>query len=135
MVGVVKVKDYSKPKCVEMVYGSWKTSNKLKKKKKKSEEGNIVKNIRNLFKPKNEAIKGRIIREIKTLFEQENHYYKPIRVGNVWNNNNIEDEINGDRNKNLAVKEYLKEIKPYFEGHNNWSSKIWYVKNSVNNSD
>ena len=82
-------------------------------KKKKSEEGNIVKNIRNLFKPKNEAIKRRIIREIKTLFEQENHYYKPIRVGNVWNNNNIEDEINGDRNKNLAVKEYLKEIKPY----------------------
>ena len=120
MVGVVKVKDYSKPKCVEMVYGSGKTSNKLKQKtKKKSQEGNIVKNIRNLFKPKNEAIKGRIIREIKTLFEQENHYYKPIRVGNVWNNNNIEDEINGDRNKNLAVKEYLKEIKPYFEGHNN----------------
>ena len=114
MVGVVKVKDYSKPKCVEMVYGSGKTSNKLKQKtKKKSQEGNIVKNIRNLFKPKNEAIKGRIIREIKTLFEQENHYYKPIRVGNVCNNNNIEDEINGDRNKNLAVKECSKEIKPY----------------------
>ena len=38
-------------------------------------------------------------------------YYKPIRVGNFWNNNYIEYESNGDINKNLSVKEYLNEIK------------------------
>ena len=45
--------------------------------------------------------------------EQEDDYYKPIRVGNFWNNIYIEYESNGDKNKNLSVKEYLNEIKPY----------------------
>ena len=32
-----------------------------------------------------------------------------------WNNNYIEYESNGDRNKNLSVKKYLNEIKPYLK--------------------
>ena len=57
----------------------------------KSEE-NITKSIRNLFilKKGNTEINGKIIRDI-TLFEQEGDYYKPIRVGNIWNNNYIEN--------------------------------------------
>ena len=55
-----------------------------------------------------------MIRYIKTLFEQEDDYYEPIRVGNFWNNNYIEQESNGDKNKNLSVKECLNEIKSYF---------------------
>ena len=81
----------------------------------KSEE-NIIKSIRNIFKlkkpKKNEAIKDRIIRDIRTLCKQEDGYYKQIRVVNFWNNNYIEDESNGDRNKNLN-KEYLNKAKPY----------------------
>ena len=57
-----------------------------------------------------EQLKDRIIRDITTLFEQGNDYYKPIRVGNFWNNNYIDYESNGDRNKNLSLKEYLKRI-------------------------
>ena len=34
-------------------------------------------------------------------------------MGNFWNNYYIEYEISGDRNKNLSVKEEIKEIKPY----------------------
>ena len=30
-----------------------------------------------------------VIRDIKTLFEQQEDYYKPVRVGNFWNNNYI----------------------------------------------
>ena len=45
--------------------------------------------------------------------EQEDDYYKPIRVRNFWNNIYIEYESNSDKNKNLSVKEYLNEIKPY----------------------
>ena len=29
---------------------------------------------------------------------------------NLWNNNYIEHESNGDRNKNLSVKEYLNKL-------------------------
>ena len=53
-------------------------------------------------------------RDIRTLFSQEDDYFKPIRVGNFFNNNNyIKYESTGYRNKNLSVKEYLNKIKPY----------------------
>ena len=59
------------------------------------------------------TIKDRIIRDIRALFEKEDDYYIPIRIGNIWNNNYIEYESNSDKNKNLSLKEYLSEIKPY----------------------
>ena len=40
-------------------------------------------------------------------------YYNWVRVFNFWNNNYIEYESIGDRNKNLSVKEHLNEIIPY----------------------
>ena len=86
------------------MYGRGKKPSKRKTKSKK----NIIKSIRNLFKLKkeNEVIKGSTIRDVRTLSEQqEDNYYKPIKVGNFWNNNYIEYESNGDRNKNLSVKE------------------------------
>ena len=62
----------------------------------------------------NETIKDKIIREIKALFgQQEEVYYRPVRVGNFWNNNYINYESDVDRNKNLSVKEYHNKIKSY----------------------
>ena len=46
-------------------------------------------------------------------WNRKKDYRKPIRVGNFWNNNYIEYESSGDRNKNLSIKEYLDKIKPY----------------------
>ena len=95
ITSLFKTKYYSEPKPVKTVYGN-----------KQSEE-NIVKSIRNLFKLKkeNEEIKERIIRDIRKIFDQEEKdYYKPIRVGNFWNNNYTEYESSGDRNKILSVK-------------------------------
>ena len=79
-MSLFKTKDYGEPKCVKTVYGGG----------KKQSEVNKIKCIRNLFKLKkeNEAIK-------------QDDYYKPIRVANFWNNNYIEYESSGDRNKNL----------------------------------
>ena len=77
--------------------------------KEKAEE-NITKSIRNLFKLKKE---NKAIKDIQKLFEQEEKYYKQIRVGNFWNNNYIKYESKGDRNKNLSMKKYLENIKPY----------------------
>ena len=58
---------------------------------KKEIDNNPLKDMSNLFrlKKENEAIKNKIIRDIKTLFEEDD-YYKPITVGNFWNNNYIE---------------------------------------------
>ena len=39
--------------------------------------------------------------------------YKPKRVSNVCNNNYVEYESYGDRNKNLPLDEYLDKIRPY----------------------
>lgn len=38
---------------------------------------------------------------IKKSCEQQKDYYKPIRVGNFWNNYCKSNESNSDKNKNL----------------------------------
>ena len=55
-----------------------------------------------------------MLRDIRTLFEQEEgeKYYKPKRVSNFWNNNYIECESNGHRNRNLLPDEYLDKTNP-----------------------
>ena len=52
---------------------------------------------------------------MKTLFEEEDDYYKPIRSGSFWNDNNLEYGSNCDKNKNLSIRKYLDEIKPYLK--------------------
>ena len=67
---------------------------------------------------KNKERNKRLIRDIRTLFEQEEEdYYKPKGVNNFWNNNYIEYESNGDKNRNLSLDEYLNKIKPYNNLH------------------
>ena len=60
-------------------------------------------------------IKDSIVRDIRTLFEQEDDadYFERKRVSNFLNNNYIEYESNGDRNKNLSLDRYLAKIEPY----------------------
>ena len=57
---------------------------------------------------KNRIIQNEIIRDIRTHFVQEDHDYEKLKsVSNFWNNNQIEYESNGDRNKDLSLDEYL----------------------------
>ena len=89
---------------------------RLKQLKKQTNDA-AIKGIRNLFKLKkeNKAIKDRIIKDISTLFEyEEEDCYKPVRVGNFWNNNYIEYESKCNRKK-LSVKKYLNKIRPYIK--------------------
>ena len=55
----------------------------------------------------------KLIRDLRTLFEQEKDYYKSERASNFWNDNYIDFESNGDKNRNLWLVEYLNKIKPY----------------------
>ena len=74
--------------------------------------------IRNVFRlEKNKAIQDRILRDLRNLFEneEEENYYKLVRVSNVWSNNYIEYESNGDKNKALSVEEYVNKSRPYLK--------------------
>ena len=83
-------------------------------------------------KPKilGDKLKDKTIRDIWTLFETEEekeerkkkHNGRIIKdritrdtrtLWNLWNNNYIEYESNGDKNRNLSSEEYLHNIKPY----------------------
>ena len=57
-------------------------------------------------------IKDRTTGDMRTLIEQEEEkdYYKEKRVSNFWNNNYIEYESNGDKNRNLSLGEYYNKI-------------------------
>ena len=75
------------------------------KKKKKIEKRNHNERI----------IKDRIIRDITTFFKLEEDYYEPKRVSNFWNNNYIEYDSNGDKNRNLPLDRFLNKIKSYLK--------------------
>ena len=72
---------------------------------------------------------GRDIRNLLEYEEDENSY-KPVRVGNFCNNDNIKYESNSDRNKTLWVEEYLNKIWPYFKGfiNNLKKSGTWKIQ-------
>ena len=55
-------------------------------------------------KKENVTIKEKTLRDIKTLVKKDD-YLKSIKVGYFWNNNYIEHESDGDRNKNLSIRE------------------------------
>ena len=81
-------------------------------------------------------INNRIIRDICPFLDQEDddYHFKPKRISNFLNNNYIKYESNGDRNKNLLLYKYLNKSESY-RGIKYSIFKIWYMKNSGNNSN
>ena len=55
-------------------------------------------------------IKARVHRDIGRIIESEDDYYKPVRVGKFYNNNCIDYEGNGDRNKTYQSKNTLMKL-------------------------
>ena len=41
------------------------------------------------------------------------NYYKPIKTKSAFNNNYVEYESRGDKNKNLSLEDYLDTIRPF----------------------
>ena len=74
-----------------------------------------------------------MFRNIINLFENEEkeNHYKPVRVSDIWSNNYIGYESNGDRKKTLLVQEDLNKSKPYLkETTNNLKIKFTEKINS-----
>ena len=58
---------------------------------------------------------GKYFSEQKNRNETNEDYYKPIKTKCDFNNNCIEYESRGSKDKRLSVKEYLYIIMPYLE--------------------
>ena len=80
-------------------------------------------NILNCFfneKKKLKQLKIENLEILQNLFghEEEENCYKTVRANNLWSNNHIKFENNGDKNKTLSVKEYLNKVRPYLKDIN-----------------
>ena len=51
--------------------------------------------------------------------QQEEDYYKRRRLSNFCNNDYVEHEINGNKNRNLSPDKYLLKIKSFFQQYIN----------------
>ena len=134
----------------------------LKEKRKKKRHNwrinmdRIIRDIRTLFETKNKKkkeskrgkmkkiVKDNISRDIRILFEQEKEedYYEPKRVNNFWNNNYIEYENNGDKNRNLSLDEDLNKIETYLrkiinniQNSDRWKIQLTIATNFVSSKD
>ena len=80
---------------------------------------NLLELEENLFKPKKyydyDDTEYNGIRDVKDLFDLsiDKNYYKPIITNSDFNNNYIQYESIGDKDKNLSIKKYLDMIRPY----------------------
>ena len=70
------------------------------------------------------------------------NYNKPIRVSTFWNDNYIEFEHNGDRNKYPSVKQYLNKIKAYLrdiiinlQKSDTWKKQLTIAINFISSKD
>ena len=55
-----------------------------------------------------------LIRYMENLCKKiDEDYYKPTKTKSSFDNNNIEYESRGDKNKNLLPEDYLDIIRPY----------------------
>ena len=72
------------------------------------------------------------IRQIENLFNEINEdYYKPIKTNGAFNDNYMEYESRGDKDKNLSLEYYLNIIKPYLrdmidnhKAHGEWEIQL-----------
>ena len=69
--------------------------------KKKKREDNMRKNLK-------------CLKFLEELWEDiKKNYYKPIKTKGAFNNNYIEYESRGNKNKNLLLEDYLDTIRPF----------------------
>ena len=117
-----KLRDrFLKPKIKEIRRNLYEIENKknLSKSKIKEIEQNLIELEESLFKLNKyydyDDIEYKGIRDVENLFNQstDEDYYKPIKTKSAFNDNYIEYQSKGDRDKNLSPEEYFDMTRPY----------------------
>ena len=114
---------FCKSKINEIRKNLYETENKKNRfaSKIKEIERNLTELEENLSKTKKyySDIEYKGVRDVKYLFDLsiDEDYYKPIITKSAFNNNYIQYESKGHKEKNLSVKKYLNIIKPCLNDH------------------
>ena len=73
------------------------------------------------------------IRQIENLFHKINeNYYKPIKTDGAFNENYMEYESRGDKDRNLSLEDYLNIIKPFLK---DWKIQLIMRINFISSLD
>ena len=110
-----KLRDrFLKLKIKEIRRNLYKIENKmnLSKTKIKEIDQNLTELRENIFKHNKyydyDDLEYKGIRDIRNLFDEfDEDYYRPIKNTSAFNDNYMEYENNGDKNKNLSIKEII----------------------------
>ena len=112
----IRKKLYEKEKGLENEEKKVKKYQDKQKKKKHAKELKKIKKILENFKkyPDKDDQDYKGIRYIEHIFNEiDEEYYKPIKTIGSFNNNYIEYESGGDKDKNLSLEDYLDVIRSY----------------------
>ena len=80
------------------------------------------------------------IRQIESLFEEINEdFYKPIKTKGAFNDNYMEYENRGDKDKNLLINDYFYIIRPFLRdminNHGEWKIQLIIRINLISSLD
>ena len=64
---------------------------------------------------KKDCEEDKILEDLRFSFDPEKDHYKLIKTDSAFNNNYVEHESIGDKDKTLTIKEYFDEIKSYLD--------------------
>ena len=98
---------------------------------KMPDPANVIKTIKEIRKEN--CNEDKIFRELHKIFrvllDPEKYHYKPVKTINAFNNNFIQYESVGDKEKNLSIKEYIDIIRPYLSNiiNNHKTQGEWKV--------
>ena len=75
---------------------------------KKSEQGKNIREIR-----KENLDEDKILRHLDFIFDPEKDHYELKKTVSAFNNNYIQNESLGDKDKNISIEEYIDVMRPY----------------------
>ena len=79
------------------------------------------------------ADENKIRKDLDFIFDPEKDDYEPIKAVCAFNNNYIQYESMGDKDKNLSFKEYPDVIRPYLSDiiNNHKSQGKWHIHSGI----
>ena len=91
----------------------------------------------------NEDLDYKGIRQIENLFDKiDEDYYKPIKTNGAFNDNYMEYESRGDKDRNLSLEDYLNIIRPFLKdminnhkAHGEWKIQLIMRINFISSLD
>ena len=110
-----KIKDYKRM-----------SEDELLKAFEESENPKPLKTVEEIRKENYDSDK--IIKYLRALYESNEDYYESEKINGTFNDNYVEYESNGDKDKRLSIEEYLDMIRPYSSKIIDYHKDEWNIQ-------